>query len=137
MAPPRVRRRRCRRRTRGAGGQRTHNENGLRRPPFPRTVRDMLHRLSRAALVLAATAALALPAVATATAPGPTEREPSPRWAEITRVPGGFRYLASLHDSNLTIRKDAGRVVFHDRAMRRFREALPNGCRRVTVEVGI
>ena len=97
----------------------------------------MLHRLPRAALVLAATAALAIPAVATATAPGPTERAPSPRWAEITRIPGGFRYLASLHDSNLTIRKDAGRVVFHDRAMRRFREALPNGCRRVTVEVGI
>jgi hypothetical protein len=99
------------------------------------TVGDMFRRTSRAALALAATAAVLLPA----TPDGATaaERAPSPRWAEITRIDGGFRYLASRYDSKLSITRSGDRVVFHDRAMRRFREALPAGCRRVAVERGI
>lgn len=93
--------------------------------------------MHRAALSLVAATALTLPAVATAAAPGSVERAPSPRWAEITRTDAGYRYLASRHDSNLTITRAGARVVFHDRAMRRFREALPAGCRRVTVARGI
>lgn len=95
----------------------------------------MLRRISRAALVLAATAAVLFPA--TPGDAGADKRAPSPRWAELTRIDGGFRYLASLHDNKLTIKRVGDRVVFHDRAARRFRESLPNGCRRVTVERGI
>jgi hypothetical protein len=99
------------------------------------TVGDMPRRTSRAALALAATAAVLLPATPDgATAAG---RAPSPRWAEITRIDGGFRYLASKYDSNLSITRSGDRVVFHDRGMRRFREDLPAGCRRVTVARGI
>ncbi|MDZ5622925.1 calcium-binding protein [Nocardioides sp. HM23] len=97
----------------------------------------MLRRINRAALSLVATAALTLPAVATASGPESTERAPSPRWAEITRTDAGYRYLASLHDSSLTLTRVGDRVVLHDRAMRRFRQALPAGCRRVTVARGI
>ena len=99
----------------------------------------MLRRLSRAALVLvAATAVTLAPATASSTAAAVAdERAPSPRWAEISRIDGGFRYLASMHASNLSITRVGARVVFHDRAMRRFREALPTGCRRVTVQRGI
>jgi len=63
--------------------------------------------------------------------------KPSPRWAEITRVADGLRFVASKHDSRLTVTRDGGRVVFHDRALQRFREALPAGCRRVAVTRGI
>lgn len=97
----------------------------------------MLHGISRPALALVATTALALPATATAADRGSTERAPSPRWAEITRTDVGYRYLASRHDSRLTLTRDGDRVVFKDRALRRFREALPRGCRRVEVDRGI
>ncbi len=97
----------------------------------------MLHQLQRTALVLVASAALTLPAVATAAAPAPTEgAPPSPRWAEITRNDVGFRYLASKHDSNLTVTRVGDRLVFKDRALKRFR-SLPASCRKIAVDTGI
>ncbi len=96
----------------------------------------MRHRTCRAVLALAATAILALPAVATSAALGGAERAPSPRWAEITRTDGGYRYLASRHDSNLTLTRVGDRLVFKDRALRRFR-SLPASCRRIQVDTGI
>ena len=96
----------------------------------------MLPQICRTALSLAAAVALVSPAAATDAAT-PGDRAPNPRWAEITRVDGGFRYVASKYDNKLTITRDGGRVVFHDTAMRRFREALPHGCRAETVDRGI
>jgi hypothetical protein len=96
----------------------------------------MLLLMSRAALAVVASTALVLPTSVTTAAP-PGERAPSPRWAELTRVDGGFRYAASMHDSRLSITRSGGRVVLHDRAMQRFRKALPAGCRRVAVQRGI
>jgi hypothetical protein len=96
----------------------------------------MLRQLLRASPALVLIAAPTLTVAATDAAP-PDDRAPSPRWAEISRIDGGFRYLASQYDNKLSITRSGGRVVFHDRTMRRFREALPNGCRRVTVERGI
>lgn len=96
----------------------------------------MLQLICRAAVSLAAAVALVAPAAATGAAV-PGDRAPNPRWAEITRIDGGFRYVASKYDSRLTITRVGNRVVFHDRAMRRFRAALPGGCRAVAIEPGI
>jgi hypothetical protein len=94
----------------------------------------MINRTYRAALALATAIAFLVPAT---TADAQTAAPPSTRWAEITRVTGGYHYLASQLDSNLTITRVGVRVVFHDSGMRRFRTALPPGCRRVTVSRGI
>lgn len=94
----------------------------------------MLQLICRAAGSLAAAVALAAPAVATDAA---VAAPPDPRWAEITRVDGVLRYVASKYDNKLTVTRVGGRVVFHDKAMHRFRKALPRGCRQVAVPRGI
>lgn len=99
----------------------------------------MLPRTTRAVLTLAAAAALVAPSAVTSEAADRADRADrgvSQRWAEITRVDGGFRYRASLHDSRLVLSREGTRVRLHDRAMRRWR-SLPTGCRRVAVERGI
>lgn len=100
-----------------------------------------MHPLCRAVSLAAAVALLSPVSPVSPVGPaGPAEavaQKPSPRWAEITRSDGGLRFVASKHDSRLTVTRDGGRVVFHDRALRRFREALPTGCRKVTVAQGI
>lgn len=96
----------------------------------------MLPPIFRAAASVAVAAALVFPAPAT-DAVSPAERAPSPRWAEVSRVDGELHYVASQYDNRLTITRAGNRVVLHDTAMRRFRKALPAGCRQVTVPRGI
>lgn len=98
----------------------------------------MIPRMSRTAVAIVGAVALAVPASGPAVAaPRAAQAEPPDRrWAEITRVEGGFSYLATLHDSRLKVTRVGDRVRFHDRALRRFR-ALPRGCREVAVDRGI
>ncbi len=96
----------------------------------------MLQLLFRGALATAAMVALCVP-VASAEASPTADRPLSKRWAEITRVEGGFHYEASPHDNNVSITRVGNRVVFRDTAARRFRKALPRGCRRIQAAQGI
>ena len=96
----------------------------------------MLHLICRSGVSLAAAVALVVPVTATDAA-GPGDRAPDPRWAQITRVDGVLHYVASKYDNRLTVTRAGGRVVFHDKAMHRFRTALPAGCREVAVTRGI
>lgn len=94
----------------------------------------MLDRTCRAVLPLVAAAALLAPA--TAIGSGTSDRTLSPRWGKILRIDGGYRFVASEHDSRLVMARDGTRVLFHDRALRRWKE-LPRGCRAVAVDRGI
>lgn len=96
---------------------------------FPRTTRAVLTATFTAVLLVPGTAQTAAPA-------GSAERAVSARWAEITRIDGGYRFLASEHDNRLVLTRDGERVRFHDRAARRWR-SLPTGCRPVAVTTGI
>ncbi|MEZ0578681.1 hypothetical protein [Nocardioides sp. MH1] len=99
----------------------------------------MLPRTRLALLSLALGAlALVVPAASLASthgADGGADRTVTKRWIQISRIDGGFRYQASLHDNDLTITRTGGRVLFADRAARVVR-TLPHGCRRVAVETG-
>lgn len=101
-----------------------------------RTVGVMLPLTCRAALSLVAALALVAPFGATGAAFS-GDRAPSPRWAEITRVDGALSWVSSRHDNNLTITRAGDRVVFRDPAARRFRKALPTGCRQIAAATGI
>ncbi|KAA1418671.1 calcium-binding protein [Nocardioides humilatus] len=85
--------------------------------------------------LVAASTLLAVGLVAPAPHATATDRTVMKRWMQISRVDGGFQYLASLHDNDLTITRVEGRVLFADQTARVVRE-LPQGCRRVTVETG-
>jgi len=88
------------------------------------------------AIALAATLTVLAPSAVDAAPRAAQERAGEQRWAEITRVEGGFRYRASQHDSRLEMTRVGDRVKFHDRALRRFL-SIPRGCRQVAVERGI
>lgn len=96
----------------------------------------MLQRTCRPFLALIAAAALVAPAYLTAEASDPGDRRLAARWAEITRIDGGFLFVASSHDNRLVLSREGNRVRFHDRAMRQWR-SLPRGCRTVEVARGI
>jgi Ca2+-binding RTX toxin-like protein len=78
---------------------------------------------------------LALGLVAPAAHADETDRTVMKRWIQISRVDGGFRYQASLHDNDLTVTRSGSRVLFADRTARVVR-TLPRGCHRVSVETG-
>ncbi len=101
-----------------------------------RNVELMLPLICRAAVSLVTALALVAPFGGTGVAVA-GDRAPSPRWAEISRVDGELRYVASRHDNKVSITRVGDRVVFRDPAARRFRKALPTGCRQITAAKGI
>lgn len=71
-----------------------------------------------------------------AAAGDPTDRAVTKRWIQVSKVDGGYRYQASLHDNRLTITRDGGRVRLADTTARVIRGDLPRGCRRAHADTG-
>lgn len=96
-------------------------------------------RASRAAAVLAGVIVLAPlgPARVDVASAADKKPKPSPRWAEIVKVGDELHFVASKHHNKITITRNKGRVVFRDTTAKRFRKALPAGCRKVSVAKGV
>ena len=90
-------------------------------------------------MLAALTTVLAVGLVAPTAHAGATDhadRAATRHWIQISKVDGGYRYQASLHDNRLTVTRVGDRVRLADTTARVIRGDLPRGCRRAHADRG-